>query len=156
MFAEHTQDYLSGCILAIDVGSEKSGFTLFCKTEPTPNKVIVDVGKVSNSELKTCNQYFNTVIIEYPDSVQPNVGHEFISMVWWLGRLHEHFNRKSVVHLLGRKEIKSKLKAKTDIEVRKALLKFYGKDFCHKLFPVSKNNDAWQAFALIHCYLNHG
>jgi hypothetical protein len=146
MFPLHRSE-LSSCYLGIDVGPEKSGFALF-------HKVTGEIAGCvcNNSEILNQNSniipWFNSVIIEYPDRVQPRVGNEFIKMVFEAGRFYQLYKTKNIVHQLGRSFVQKKL-GKNDSAIRSTLIKKYGKEACKEL-----KKDSWQAFGLIHCWIN--
>lgn len=132
-------------ILAIDPGSTKSGFVVFCNTT---NKII-SYGKVDNCEILKMalpdekSGFFSQdiTLIEKPDFLSYGAGDTVIEAIFWAGRFRQAF-KGSIT--FGRNFLKKSYEVKNDAEVIK---------FIRTNYPgIKLKADSWQAFLLIHAY----
>lgn len=143
--------------LAIDPGSQHSGFVVFC----TEQQKVITFGKLENN--KFIDEFPNqakenkwVVLIEKPDYIattsfvkngtrrSASAGREVINAIFWAGRFNQAFNN-SITY--GRQQLKIAFSLKNDAEVIKFIKQHYPQ--------VKLKADSWQAFLLIHAYNNN-
>lgn len=132
-------------ILAIDPGSSKSGFVVY----DTIQDSVVEFGKEENNSFisrypELAKQQKMLVLIERPDFASAGIGREVLDMAIWCGRFIQAFPGN---YTYGRKFLKTELKFKNDSQIVKAIKLRYP--------HVKLKADAWQAFILIHAYMQN-
>lgn len=128
-------------ILAIDPGNKLSGFVVF----DSKADEVVSFGKITNDAiLKMANTSSHDItLIEKPDFISVGAGSTVIDTIFWAGRFRQEF-KGSIVY--GRSYLKRSYGLKNDAAVIK---------FIKENYPdVKLKADSWQAFLLIHAYLN--
>ena len=126
-------------ILAIDPGSSQSGYVFFDKA----TYQVLEFGKITNKlMLKKIDEFNCLTLIEKPDYISLGAGREVIDTIFWCGRFYQY--AKGFKYLFGRQELKKEYGLKNDSAVIK---------FIKENYEVKLSKDAWQAFLLIHNYL---
>lgn len=158
-------------ILAIDPGSEKSGFVLFVPDPRTEDGDVVESGKLPNEQLRCriIEHGFGPVDVAVIEFTRPRGERPYLQLfeaLWWAGRLAECLERSAVVERVERLDritVKKHLTGKTggkdgnDSAVIHALVDRFGgiggrraavglKACPGPLWGVT--GDAWQALAL--------
>lgn len=129
-------------LLAIDPGSEVSAIVLY---ETNSNEVIYHGKHINSQVLEFIKDRKNAIcLIEKPDFVAKGAGKEVINTIFWAGRFFQKASNR-IVFEFGRNELKKTYSVKNDKEVRQFILTRYN---------VKLTRDSWQAFLLIHHYLN--
>lgn len=117
-------------ILAIDPGTESSGYALF---KPAPDPRVLESGVVSNPEifylLRNADSAGAVVAIEMIASYGMAVGKEVFETCVWVGRFQQSCSSPGAVRLVYRKDVKMHLcgtpRAK-DANIRQALIDLIG------------------------------
>lgn len=134
--------------MAIDPGSQKSGFVVYS----TNIDDVIQYGKTDNNNLiKEFKDYVKKerviVLVEKPDYIAGNgkqrAGKEVIDAIFWAGRFTEAFS----AFCYGRNYLKNAWKLKNDKEV----IAFIKTRYPH----VKLKADSWQAFLLVHSYIQN-
>lgn len=148
-------------VLAIDPGTEKSGFVLF------DGNRMHEKGWVDNEEIMGLFSYLDAdkVAIEMVASYGMPVGKSTFETVLWIGRMvQECFHHDLEAELIYRKDIKmflcNSMKAK-DSNIRQALVDVYGTTG-RKKSPnpayddgrIKMNGHMWSSLAIAHYVLN--
>lgn len=126
-------------LLAIDPGSKYSGYVVY----NSEDKSVIDFGKIDNKDmLKLIKTLQLITLIEKPDFISIGAGKEVINTIFWAGRF---FQQSGLAFQFGRNEMKKLYGLKNDAAVIK---------FIKENYDVKLKADSWQAFLLIHHYLN--
>lgn len=125
-------------LLAIDPGSTNSGYVYFDRS----TYKVLEFGKISNNDTIKLIKKLNTItLIEKPDYISLGAGSEVIMTIFWAGRFYQS---ASIAFEFGRQELKKQYGLKNDSEVIK---------FIKERYEVKLSKDAWQAFLLLHHYI---
>lgn len=132
-------------LLAIDPGSQKSGFVVY----DTIKDDVIEFGKEDNNKFisrypELAKQQKMLVLIERPDFASNGIGREVLDMAIWCGRFIQAFPNNVTY---GRKFLKTELGFKNDSQIVKAIKLRY--------FHVKLKADSWQAFIMIHAYMQN-
>ena len=126
-------------ILSIDPGSSQSGYVFFDKL----TYQVLEFGKIANQKmLKKIDELSCLTLIEKPDYISTGAGIEVIDTIFWTGRFYQYV--KGFKYLFGRQELKKEYGLKNDAAVIK---------FIKEHYEVKLTKDSWQAFLLVHHYL---
>lgn len=147
---------LENRLLAIDPGSEKSGWVLYREGR------VEECGVDPNSEILRLVKapVFQDLVIEELQSYGKNIGKTVLDTARWIGRFQQAYFEKTGVesHTLSRVQVKARLCGKVsrgDKEVRRALILRFGgtkeraigtKDQPGPLYGVASH--AWAALGL--------
>ena len=120
-------------ILAIDPGTTHSGYVIW-------DDKVLEFGKIVNKDIIPKIKGTITLIEQQDYVTKGNLN--FIRTAEWAGRF---FQAASLPFFFGRNEMKSVYGLKKDTDVKK---------FIKEKYNIKLSYDSWQAFLLIHHYLN--